>query len=225
MFWCPLSVPTVLLGFLLPWTWVISSWLLQQSAAAGPYIGPGVFPHGCCSWPWTWGFSSQLLQWCAATACCSSATQLLGYIQIMFPSCPWGRSELDTTEWLHFHFSLSCIGEGNGNPLQCSCPGKEEPGGLPAIYGVAQSWTWLKRLSSSSSVSFRWSLQTWVIALQISLGFMLNWHLTCTLSKPALKCIFSKLISSPVLIILSKGCSSGYFFVLIQKRGLICFNL
>ena len=34
---------------------------------------------------------------------------------------PWGRSESDTTEGLHFHFSLSCIGEGNGNPLQCSC--------------------------------------------------------------------------------------------------------
>ena len=34
---------------------------------------------------------------------------------------PWGREESDTTEWLHFHFSLSCIGEGNGNPLQCSC--------------------------------------------------------------------------------------------------------
>ena len=34
---------------------------------------------------------------------------------------PWGRWELDTTERLHFHFSLSCIGEGNGNPLQCSC--------------------------------------------------------------------------------------------------------
>ena len=34
---------------------------------------------------------------------------------------PWGREELDMTERLHFHFSLSCIGEGNGNPLQCSC--------------------------------------------------------------------------------------------------------
>ena len=34
---------------------------------------------------------------------------------------PWGRWGSDTTEWLHFHFSLSCIGEGNGNPLQCSC--------------------------------------------------------------------------------------------------------
>ena len=48
---------------------------------------------------------------------------------------PWGRYGSDTTEQLHFHFSLSCIGEGNGNPLQCSClekiPGLGEPGGLP----------------------------------------------------------------------------------------------
>ena len=34
---------------------------------------------------------------------------------------PWGCEESDLTERLHFHFSLSCIGEGNGNPLQCSC--------------------------------------------------------------------------------------------------------
>ena len=51
--WCPLSAPTVLLGFLLPWTWVISSWLLQQSTAAAPYLGHGVSPHGRRSWPWT----------------------------------------------------------------------------------------------------------------------------------------------------------------------------
>ena len=48
----------------------------------------------------------------------------------------WGRKESDTTERLHFHFSLSCIGEGNGNPLQCSClenPRDREPGGLPSM--------------------------------------------------------------------------------------------
>ena len=42
---------------------------------------------------------------------------------------PWGREELDTTEQLHFHFSLSCIGEGNGNPLQCSCLENPRDGG------------------------------------------------------------------------------------------------
>ena len=49
---------------------------------------------------------------------------------------PWGLKESDTTEQLHFHFSLSCIGEGNGNPLQCSCletPRDGEPGGLPSM--------------------------------------------------------------------------------------------
>ena len=62
---------------------------------------------------------------------------------------PWGRWELDTTERLHFHFSLSCIGEGNGNPLQCSClenPRDGEPGGCRRW--VAQSRTRLKWLSS-----------------------------------------------------------------------------
>ena len=65
---------------------------------------------------------------------------------------PWGREESDTTERLHFHFSLSCIGEGNGNPLQCSC--LENPRGRgawwAAIYGVTQNQTRLKRLTSSS---------------------------------------------------------------------------
>ena len=65
---------------------------------------------------------------------------------------PWGHEELDTTEWLNFHFSLSCIGEGNGNPLQCSCLENPRDGGAwwAAVYGVAQRWTWLMPLSSSS---------------------------------------------------------------------------
>ena len=64
---------------------------------------------------------------------------------------PWGREESDTTERLHFHFSLSCTGEGNGNPLQCSCLENPRDGGAwwAAVYGVAQSQTGLKRLSSS----------------------------------------------------------------------------
>ena len=53
---------------------------------------------------------------------------------------PWGHEESDTTERLHFHFSLSCIGEGNGNPLQCSCLENPRDGGAwwAAVYGVAQ---------------------------------------------------------------------------------------
>ena len=65
---------------------------------------------------------------------------------------PWGRWGSDMTERLHFHFSLSCIGEGNGNPLQCSCLENPRDGGAwwAAVDGVAQSRTWLKRFSSSS---------------------------------------------------------------------------
>ena len=64
-----------------------------------------------------------------------------------------GSLQSDTTERLHFHFSLSCIREGNGNPLQCSCLENPRDGEAwwAAVYGVAQSWTRLKRLSSSSS--------------------------------------------------------------------------
>ena len=60
---------------------------------------------------------------------------------------PWGCWELDMTERLHFHFSLSHIGEGNGNPLQCSCLENPKDGGAwwAAVYGVAQSQTRLKQ--------------------------------------------------------------------------------
>ena len=68
---------------------------------------------------------------------------------------PWGRYKSDTTEPLHFHFSLSCIGGGNGNPLQNSCLENPGDGGAwwAAVYGVTHSWTRLKRLNSSSSSS------------------------------------------------------------------------
>ena len=59
---------------------------------------------------------------------------------------PWGRKESDMTERPHFLFSLSCIGEGNGNPLQCSCLENPRDGGAwwAAVYGVTQSRTRLK---------------------------------------------------------------------------------
>ena len=68
---------------------------------------------------------------------------------------PWGRHESVATEQLHFHFSLSRNGEGNGNPLQCSCLENPRDGRAwwAAVYGVAQS---LKRLSSSSSSTVAW---------------------------------------------------------------------
>ena len=85
---------------------------------------------------------------------------------------PWGREESDTTERLDFHVSLSCIGEGHGNPLQCSCLENPRDGGpwWAAVYGVAQSRTWLKCLAVCffhtedvlvSSFLKDWGLQTW----------------------------------------------------------------
>ena len=66
---------------------------------------------------------------------------------------PWGHEELDMTERLHFHFSLSCIEEGHGNPLQCSCLENPRDRGTwwAAVYGITQRRTRLKQLSSSSS--------------------------------------------------------------------------
>ena len=68
---------------------------------------------------------------------------------------PWGHEESDMTERLHFHFSLSCIGEGNGNPLQCSCLENPRDRGAwwAAVHGVGESRTRPKRLSSSGSSS------------------------------------------------------------------------
>ena len=78
-----------------------------------------------------------------------------------------GSAKSDKTEWLHFHFSLSCAGEGNGNPLQCSCLENPRDGGAwwAAIYGVAQSQTRLKRLSSSSS---KHSLYSWFLRFGVA---------------------------------------------------------
>ena len=70
---------------------------------------------------------------------------------------PWGCEESDTTERLHFHFSLSCIGEVNGNPLQCSClenPKDGEPGGLPSMgsHRVRHDWSDLAAAAAISTL-------------------------------------------------------------------------
>ena len=66
-----------------------------------------------------------------------------------------GRIESDTTERLHVDFALSCTGEGNGNPLQCSCLENPGDGGAwwAAVYGVAQSRAQLKQLSPRLNLS------------------------------------------------------------------------
>ena len=83
---------------------------------------------------------------------------------------PGGRYESDTAEQLCFPFSLSRIGEGNGNPLQCSCLENPRDGGAwwAAAYGVAQSQTRLMRLSSSSRyllLSLKCEYQSWTLSL------------------------------------------------------------
>ena len=103
---------------------------------------------------------------------------------------PWGHEESDTAERLHFHFSLSCIGEGNGDPLQCSCLENPRDGGAwwAPIYGVAQSWTRLKRLSSSSSTTELYTqiIVTLVKMINFMFFFLFSvtpcsmWDRTCT---------------------------------------------
>ena len=88
---------------------------------------------------------------------------------------PWGQEESETTERLQFHFSLSCIGEGNGNPLQCSClenSRDEEPGGLLSVrsHRVGHDWSDLAAAAAAAGMHladiFKFSIvQTWEIFL------------------------------------------------------------
>ena len=96
-----------------------------------------------------------------------------------------GSLELNTTERLHFHFSLSCIGEGNGNPLQCSCLENPRDGGAwwAAVYGVAQSRTRLKWLSSSSSNCYYKDVYiTFDLFLPFLIKHSLQFPFSCTTS-------------------------------------------
>ena len=76
---------------------------------------------------------------------------------------PWGREESDTTERLPFYFSLSSIGEGNGNPLQRSCLENPRDGGIwwASVYGVAQSRTWLKQQQQQENPNVRQQMNGW----------------------------------------------------------------
>ena len=95
---------------------------------------------------------------------------------------PWGREESDTTERLPFHFSLSCIGEGSGSPLQCSCLENPRDGGAwwAAVYGVAQSRTRLKRLSSNSSSVVLYHLSLSSVVLHQSVIFLFLQYIVIT---------------------------------------------
>ena len=108
---------------------------------------------------------------------------------------PWGRKESDMTEQLHFHFSLWCIGEGNGNPLQCSCLENPRDGGAwwAAISVVAQSRTRQKWLSSSSNSHLKYLsdntiigvyfYQAMIMIIKLELHHMKNMKLTPCLRK------------------------------------------
>ena len=110
------------------------------------------------------------------------------------------------TEWLHFHFSLSCIGERSGNPFRCSCLENPRDGGAwwAAVYGIAQSWTPLKWLSSSSNRVQLSSVQSlsrvrlfatpWISAYQASLS------ITNSRSLPRLMSIESVMPSNHLIL-------------------------
>ena len=102
-------------------------------------------PHCVCMLGCAWLFT---LQWRPLQSSCLENPMDGG----AWWAAVHGVAESGTTEWLPFHFSLSCIGEGNGNPLQCFCLENPRDGGAwwATIYGVAQSRTRLKWLSSSS---------------------------------------------------------------------------
>ena len=102
----------------------------------------------------------------------------------------WGCEESDMTEQLHFHFSLSCIGKGNGNPLQCSCLENPRDGRAwwAAVCGVTKSRKRLKQLSRSSSLS------RGLIAEKLLFSFVFCFRFSLFLSGP---CNFSFCNSPP----------------------------
>ena len=118
---------------------------------------------------------------------------------------PWGREESNTTERLPFHFSLSCIGGGNGNPLQCSCLENPRDGRAwwAAVYGVAQSRTRLKRLSTRTLIYIvvvvrslscvRLFATPWTTTHHVTLSFTISWSLLkhCDSSSPEFSMIYS----------------------------------
>ena len=124
--WCPLATPTILLGFLLPWAWGISSRLLQQSTAAAPYLGRGVSPHHCPSWPSTWDSSSR-------SSCARAATALW----------TWGCSSWPPSLASGVEFLLLAAAPGLGPGGVGLAPSSRHP----------WPWTWVAPLSRSCAVT------------------------------------------------------------------------
>ena len=132
---------------------------------------------------------------------------------------------MDTTERLPFHFSLSCIGEGSGNPLQCSCLENPRDGGAwwAAVYGVAQSRTWMKCLSSSSifscvfwpSVCLLWRLVYLELLAHILIAFLMLRCLYILEINPFSAASFANIFS------LSVACAYGLFMVSFTVKKLL----
>ena len=136
---------------------------------------------------------------------------LVGYI-------PWGQTESDMTERLHFHFSLSCTREGNGNALQCFCLENPKDGGAwwAAVYGVAQSRTGLSDLAAAALKlsrvfpSTRWKHQ--FLGTQPSLWS--NSHIHMTTEKSIVLTIWTIVgrLMSPLFNTLSAAWSQKHYW-------------
>ena len=140
--------------------------LFEQGLWVGARNSHNFFPHPTSSLVTLWSWANYLTSvspcfqqgkwvWIAAAPHSSTFGWKIPWMEEPGRLQSMGSLESDTSERLHFHFSLSCIGEVNGSTLQCSCLENPRDGGAwwAAVYGVAQSRTRLKRLSSSSSSS------------------------------------------------------------------------
>ena len=138
--WCPLATPTVLLGFLFPWTWGISSWLLQQSAAAAPYLGRGVSPHRRPSWPWMWSSSSRpSASW--TWGCSSQLLPLASGVGLLLPAAAPGLGRGVAPPGCH-PWELECEGPSETSPvLLTSYPHDSH------ATKVYEPWMWEKLLT------------------------------------------------------------------------------
>ena len=135
---------------------------------------------------------------------------------------PWGCWGSDTTERLHFPFPLSCIGEGNGNPLQCSCLENLRDGRAwwAAVYGVVQSQIRLKRLSSSSSTHiYSWS-ESDTLALVTQLCQPLCDPMDCNPPGSSVHGILQARILEWVTILFSRGSSWKMLDLLYEANSL-----
>ena len=129
--------------------WHVESSSLNRDRTQGAHTGIVELSHWiptevapCLLWVL---FSKEITKLLMTCTWRNDQLEIQAYLTLLHCS-PWGRSESDRTERLHFYFSPSCIGEGNGTPLQYSClenPRDGEPGGLPSmgLHRVRHDWS------------------------------------------------------------------------------------